>query len=45
MLHVHKNGLGVAGVYPRELAEARVAKVDALARDHEYPLRTSMEEE
>jgi ATP-dependent Clp protease adaptor protein ClpS len=45
MLHVHKNGMGVAGVYPREMAEARVAKVDALARDHEYPLRTSMEEE
>ncbi len=45
MLHVHKNGIGVAGVYPREVAEARVAKVDALARAHEYPLRTSMEEE
>jgi ATP-dependent Clp protease adaptor protein ClpS len=45
MLHVHKNGIGVAGVYPREVAEARVAKVDALARDHEYPLKTSMEED
>lgn len=45
MLHVHKNGMGVAGVYPREVAEARIAKVDGLARAHEYPLRTSMEEE
>ena len=45
MLHVHLNGLGVAGIYPRELAEARVSKVDQLARAHEYPLRTSMEEE
>jgi ATP-dependent Clp protease adaptor protein ClpS len=45
MLHVHKNGLGVAGVYPREVAEARTAKVDTLAREHEFPLRTSMEEE
>ena len=45
MLHVHKNGIGVAGVYPREVAEARVAKVDALAQAHEYPLRTSMEED
>jgi ATP-dependent Clp protease adaptor protein ClpS len=44
MLHVHKNGLGVAGVYPREVAEARVARVDSLAKDHEFPLRTSMEE-
>ena len=45
MLHVHLNGIGVAGVYPREVAEARISKVDALARAHEYPLRTSMEEE
>ena len=45
MLHVHRNGIGVAGVYPREVAEARVAKVESLARAHEYPLRTSMEEE
>jgi ATP-dependent Clp protease adaptor protein ClpS len=45
MLHVHKNGLGVAGIYPREVAEARVTKVDSLAREHEFPLRTSMEEE
>jgi ATP-dependent Clp protease adapter protein ClpS len=35
----------VAGVYPREVAEARVAKTEALARAHEFPLMTSMEEE
>jgi ATP-dependent Clp protease adaptor protein ClpS len=45
MLHVHLNGVGVAGIYPREVAEARTAKVDQLARAHEFPLRTSMEEE
>jgi len=45
MLHVHQNGTGVAGVYPREVAEARVAKVDALAQAHGHPLRTSMEED
>jgi ATP-dependent Clp protease adaptor protein ClpS len=44
MLHVHKNGIGVAGVYPREIAEARTSQVDALAKAHEFPLRTSMEE-
>jgi len=44
MLHVHKNGIGVAGVYTREVAEARITQVDALARSHEYPLRCSMEE-
>jgi len=45
MLHVHHNGIGVAGSYPREVAESRIAQVDGLARQHEYPLRCSMEEE
>ena len=44
MLHVHKNGIGVAGVYTREIAETRIAQVEALARRHEYPLRCSMDE-
>ena len=44
MLHVHKNGIGVAGVYTREVAESRIAQVEALARSHEFPLRCSMEE-
>jgi ATP-dependent Clp protease adaptor protein ClpS len=44
MLHVHKHGIGVAGVYPREVAETRVAQVEALARRHEFPLRCSVEE-
>jgi ATP-dependent Clp protease adaptor protein ClpS len=44
MLHVHRTGMGVAGVYTREVAETRVAQVDALAKENEYPLRTSMEE-
>ena len=44
MLHVHKTGTGVAGVYTREVAETRVSQVEALAREHEFPLRCSMEE-
>ena len=44
MLHVHKNGIGVAGVYTYEIAETRIAQVEALARQHEFPLRCSMEE-
>ena len=44
MLHVHKHGIGVAGVYTREIAETRIAQVEALARTHEYPLRCSMDE-
>jgi ATP-dependent Clp protease adaptor protein ClpS len=45
MLHVHKNGIGVAGVYPRDIAETRAARVEGLARAHEFPLRCSVEEE
>ncbi len=44
MLHVHRNGIGVAGVYPYEFAETRVAQVESLARQHEFPLRCTMEE-
>ena len=44
MLHVHKRGIGVAGVYVREVAETRVAQVEALARAREFPLRCSIEE-
>ena len=44
MLHVHKTGIGVAGVYTREVAETRINQVETLARRHEYPLRCSMDE-
>jgi ATP-dependent Clp protease adaptor protein ClpS len=44
MLHIHRNGLGVAGVYTYEVAETKVAVVEALAREHEYPLKCTMEE-
>ncbi|MBF6567263.1 MAG: ATP-dependent Clp protease adapter ClpS [Candidatus Binataceae bacterium] len=43
MLHVHQNGMGVAGVYPFEIAETRVRTVEELARQHEYPLKCVME--
>ena len=45
MLYVHHNGIGVAGVYPYEIAESKVEKVTALARKYEFPLRCTMEEE
>lgn len=44
MLHIHKRGIGVAGVYTREVAETKVAIVEAMARHHEHPLRCTMEE-
>ena len=45
MLHVHRNGIGVAGVYPREVAETRATQVEKLAREHEFPLRCTTEPE
>jgi ATP-dependent Clp protease adaptor protein ClpS len=44
MLHVHKKGIGVAGVYTYEIAETKVGMVENLARQHEYPLKCTMEE-
>ncbi len=45
MLHVHRNGIGVAGVYPYEVAETKVKTVEGLARQYEFPLKCSIEEE
>src|SRR6267378_4170467 len=36
MLHVHQNGMGVAGVYPYEVAETKVRTVEELARESQY---------
>ena len=45
MLNVHQQGIGVAGVYTYEIAEAKVNKVTELARSREFPLMCSMEED
>lgn len=45
MLKVHKNGMGLAGVYVKSIAEKKVETVHKLAEAHEYPLRCSMEPE
>jgi ATP-dependent Clp protease adaptor protein ClpS len=45
MLHVHKNGKGHAGTYTREIAETKIDTVHTIAREHEFPLKCSMEKE
>lgn len=44
MLKVHRDGMGVCGVYPRDLAESKVEQVLAFARKHQHPLKCVMEE-
>ncbi len=44
MLHVHTRGVGVCGVFTREIAETKVAQVNEHARAHQHPLLCTMEE-
>lgn len=43
MLNVHNQGLGVAGVYTREIGETKAAIVHDLARKNQFPLKCSLE--
>ncbi len=45
MLHVHNNGVGVAGIFTREVAETKIQRTERMAREQEFPLRLSMEPE
>ncbi|HVZ71868.1 MAG TPA: ATP-dependent Clp protease adaptor ClpS [Polyangia bacterium] len=42
MLHVHTRGIGVAGIYPFDIAETKAHQVVQLAREHEMPLQASV---
>ncbi len=45
MLHVHTRGMGVCGVFTRDVAETKVALVNEHAQSNHHPLLCSMEEE
>jgi ATP-dependent Clp protease adaptor protein ClpS len=44
MLKVHREGVGVCGVFPRDVAQTKVEQVSAFARQHQHPLQCVMEE-
>ncbi len=45
MLHVHKKGSGVAGIYTKDIAETKINIVHELAHQNGFPLKCIMEKE
>jgi len=45
MLHVHRSGVGICGVFTYEVAETKVAAVTDFAQRHQHPLKCTMERE
>ena len=44
MLMVHRQGAGVCGIFPRDVAATKVEQVTEFSRRHQHPLRCMMEE-
>jgi len=44
MLKIHSEGSAVCGVYPKDIAETKVAQVTAFAMENGHPLRCILEE-
>jgi ATP-dependent Clp protease adaptor protein ClpS len=43
MLHIHRRGVGLCGVYTYEVAETKVTQVMDFARQHQHPLQCTLE--
>jgi ATP-dependent Clp protease adaptor protein ClpS len=44
MLKVHREGMGVCGVYPKDVAATKVEQVVSFAKQHQHPLQCVMEQ-
>lgn len=40
MLQVHEKGHGICGIFTREVAETKAARVVQYAQEHQHPLQT-----
>ena len=45
MMSVHRSGVGIAGVYTRDVAETKLKTTRQVAEEHEFPLLVTMEPE
>jgi len=45
MLNVHHQGIGIAGIFTREVGETKVAIVHRLAKNYQFPLKCSLEKD
>ncbi|MDR2861074.1 MAG: ATP-dependent Clp protease adapter ClpS [Syntrophobacterales bacterium] len=45
MMNVHRKGKGVCGVYTYDVALTKVRRVQIIARQSEFPLKCTLEEE
>ncbi len=43
MLSIHNTNKGIAGIYPKDIAETKAKKVNSLAHREGYPLLTQIE--
>ncbi|HUW97475.1 MAG TPA: ATP-dependent Clp protease adapter ClpS [Acidiferrobacter sp.] len=43
MLHVHQRGVGVCGIYTREVAETKVRQVRTFSGENRHPLQCTLE--
>ena len=44
MLKVHREGRGICGVYPKDVAASKVNLVADFTKQHQHPLQCCMEE-
>lgn len=44
MIEVHNKGIGLGGIFPREIAETKVDQVHRYANECDYPLKCTLEE-
>ena len=45
MIEVHKNGKGIAGIYPYDIAISKASKAMAIAKEEGFPFKLTVEED